>query len=189
VTLEPAGARVVGQVMAAPGRPLAGRRVTVLGPMYENTTTNGEGRFSIAGLTPGFYCASAKLAPGLTAVDWAVPVQVSEAPLEVVVGPIASGGATIELHPSLGVSLVVVAALEASPRPLKTLGRPDADDLCSEWEVPTVKALMTGTTRFEGLPPGVWSVFVVSMDQLADDDALVTPTVVRLGPSETRVVE
>lgn len=188
VTLEPAGARLEGQVLAGPGRPIAGRAVSANGPVFETTTSNAEGRFSITGLVPGAYCASAKLTPGLFSVEWAVPAVASASPQPVTVGPLANG-ATIEVHAPLGVARVVLANGSAGPQTVKGFDSADADELCAQWERTTITAMMTNTMRFEGLPPGEWSVFVLSMMQLEERAGKVTPTVFELGPGQTRVVE
>jgi uncharacterized GH25 family protein len=187
VVLEPAGARVEGQVFAAPGRPIAGRRVAALGAVYETSTTDAEGRFSISGLTPGDFCASATLTPGYLGVQWAVPAIATEKPSPVVVGPTVGGG-VIEVHPPIGVAYVVLTNGAVGVQPVKGIDTGDADDLCLKWKVTVVTATTT-TTRFEGLPPGTWSVFVLSMVQLEERTGTVSPTVVELRPGETRAVE
>ncbi|MDX2011184.1 MAG: carboxypeptidase-like regulatory domain-containing protein [Myxococcaceae bacterium] len=188
VTLEPALSRVEGQVVAAPGRPIVGQRVAVTGRMYETTTTNAEGRFSIQGLPQGPCCVSAKLKPGPFGLEWAVPAVASENPTPVLVGPHPAGG-TVEVPAPLLVGRVVLVNGAAGPQTVKDFDTADADDLCFHWDKLAIVATITTATRFEGLPPGDWSVFVLTMEQLESRAGKVTPTVFELKPGETRVVE
>jgi hypothetical protein len=188
VTLQPAGSRIEGQLVAGVGRPVVGGRVSAVGPLSETSMTGRDGHFSITGLMPGSYCVAARVTPGLLGVHWAVPAEASESPAPVMVGPVPSGG-TIEVHPPPGLTEVVLVAGRSGPRLLKDLADADADGLCLEGRVPVLTATLTGTTRFDGLLPGVWSVFLLPMEQLAAEGLRGTPQVVQLAPGETRIVE
>lgn len=185
LTLKPAGGRVTGQVFGAPGRPAAARSVFLSSERAsEFALTDAEGKFSVAGLSEGDYCASVELS-GLLGTDWAAPLKVTPTPTPLVLGPITQG-ATLEIGAKLPGRVLVLQGTQPPMRAVDVAGD-SANTLCTNLKVPVVTMVVTGAARIEGLPAGKWSVFVVAINE-SENEAPIPPKVVEVLPGETKRV-
>ncbi len=182
LTLAPAGGRLTGVVFAVPGRPVAARSVFLSGAIARSVLTDAEGHFTAEGLPEGTYCASIDL-PGGKNFEWAVPMQASASPSLVPLGPLA-GGATLEGSRVMPGRLVLLQG-EVPAQPISELLDRSASTYCETFKGTALASIVTGAFRFEGLSPGRWSLFFVSITQ-AEDKGTVAPTVFELMPNETK---
>lgn len=186
VKLTAAGGRVQGQVFGGKGRPAAARSISISAEAaFESVLSDAQGRFEASGLPEGAYCASVELS-GMLGTDWAVPVQVTTTPSPIVLGPVETG-ATLEFSAKLPGRIVMLGGAQG-PLPSGDIGSDSASSFCEKLKVPVVTVVNTGSVRFEGLPAGKWSIYVV---QLLDSDEKqpITPKVLDLLPGETKKVQ
>ncbi len=186
VKLSAAGGRVTGHVFGGKGRP-AGARTVSLSSLnsFESLLSDAQGKFEASGLPEGAYCASVELS-GILGTDWAVPVQVTTTPSPIVLGPVETG-ATLEFSSKLPGRIVMLGGAQG-PLPASEIGSDSASSFCTNLKVPAVTVVNTGSARFEGLPPGKWSLYVVELLG-ADEKQPITPKVVDLLPGETKKVQ
>ncbi|MFZ5441881.1 MAG: carboxypeptidase regulatory-like domain-containing protein [Myxococcota bacterium] len=174
--------RVLGQAFGPGARPLASRTLAVAGEVDRSVMTDAQGRFSADGLPDGRYCISLEL-PGGRMFEWAVPALASAQPAEVTVGPVSSG-ARLEGSRVLPGRLVLLRGTPG-PRALSSIADQTASALCEASATDAIVIIVTGDFVLEGIPPGTWSVYFVSITQV-DEQGQAEPTVLTLLPRERR---
>ena len=184
LTLSPAGGRIVGEVFALPGRPAPARSVFLSGAVSKSVMSDGEGHFTAEGLPEGPYCASID-SRALKSLEWAVPVQASPTPSPVQLGPVAGGGVVMGSRTLPG-RLVLVRG-GGGPLSIAELLDRSATAFCETASAAVVVTVTTGDFRVEGLPPGRWAAYLVSVTQ-AEDQGSLQPFVFELLPNETRSI-
>lgn len=182
LTLSPAGGRIIGEAFALPGRPAAARSLFLAGAVSKSVMSDGAGHFTAEGLPEGPYCVSLD-SPTVRGLEWAVRVDASATPVPVQVGPVASGGALAGSRTLPGRLVLVRGA--PGPLSISAVVDPSASSLCETMNASVLALITTGEFRVEGIPPGRWSVYFVSLTQ-AEDPGVVQPVVVDLLPNETK---
>lgn len=186
VKLSAAGGRVQGLVFGGKGRPAAARTISLSSDTaFESLLSDAQGKFEASGLPDGAYCASVELS-GILGTDWAVPVQVTTTPSPIVLGPVESG-ATLEFSSKLPGRIVMLGGAHG-PLLASEIGSDSASSFCASQKAPAVTVVNTGSVRFEGLPSGTWSVYVVELLG-ADEKQPITPKVLDVLPGETKKVQ
>lgn len=186
VKLSAAGGRVTGHVFGSKGRPAGARSISLSSASsFESLLSDAQGKFEASGLPEGAYCASVELS-GILGTEWAVPVQVTTTPSPIVLGPVETG-ATLEFSSKLPGRIVMLGGAHGTLL-ASEIGSDSASSFCTNLKVPAVTVVNTGSARFEGLPSGKWSVYVVELLG-ADEKQPITPKVIELLPGETKKVQ
>jgi uncharacterized GH25 family protein len=183
LTLEKAGGKLKGVAFALPGRAAAARNVFMSGDVTaKGVLTDGTGHFLLEGIPEGAYCASIDIAGGRS-FEWAVPAVASATPTDVQVGPVALGAVLEGSRTLPGRMMLVQGAV--GPIEINDVLNRSASSQCTASHATALTMIVTGAFRIEGLPPGRWSVFFVSITQ-SDDTGTIAPISIELLPNETR---
>jgi hypothetical protein len=182
LTLSAAGGKLKGQAFGVAQRPLPSRTVFISGEVARGAITDPEGRFTVERLPEGPYCASLDV-PGGKMFEWAVPGLASSTPTELLLGP-QPGGATLTGSKTLPGRLVLISGA-AGPQSMKEVLNRSAADFCVANKQAAIVAIVTGDFSIDGVPPGTWSSFFVSIAQ-STDEGTVEPKVVQVLPNERK---
>lgn len=183
LTVSVAGGRLVGQAFAQPSRPAPARRISISGAVSKSVMTDSAGRFTAEGLPEGPYCVALD-SSDLRGSDWAVPAQASPTPSPVELGPLGGGGTVAGSRILPGRLVLIRGAI--GPQIAADLADKSAKRFCEAQAAPVITTLtLGGDFRVEGVAPGRWSAFHVSMTQ-AEEQGLVEPWLIELSPNQTQ---